>query len=194
MPCTVPRRAPGRAVRKQSCPASGLHCSLIGLRRTAFTGDETRWADNESLQSSPSAYYAPPFSLDICAIPPSRNGFLCHRISAEGTMCRRKGLAAGTAYEILSIDIADVDVDENVGAKLQIAQANADKQIAQAKAPRDGRRRRAGDADARRGGGGRSAAGDGRGLPTRASGRDGLLPHEERPDGHDHAGCDCARR
>ncbi len=45
-----------------------------------------------------------------------------------------KGLDAGTAYEILSIDIADVDVGENIGAKLQIAQANADKQIAQAKA------------------------------------------------------------
>src|SRR5512134_3948475 len=45
-----------------------------------------------------------------------------------------KGLDAGTAYEILSIDIADVDVDQNIGAKLQIDQANADKQIAQAKA------------------------------------------------------------
>ena len=45
-----------------------------------------------------------------------------------------KGLDAGTAYEILSIDIADVDVGENIGAKLQIEQANADKQIAQAKA------------------------------------------------------------
>ena len=45
-----------------------------------------------------------------------------------------KGLDLGTAYEILSIDIADVDVGENIGAKLQIDQANADKQIAQAKA------------------------------------------------------------
>src|ERR671918_1931674 len=45
-----------------------------------------------------------------------------------------KGLDSGTAYEILSIDIADVDVGENIGAKLQIDQANADKQIAQAKA------------------------------------------------------------
>ncbi|MCC7243625.1 MAG: flotillin-like FloA family protein, partial [Acidobacteria bacterium] len=43
-----------------------------------------------------------------------------------------KGLDAGTAFEILSIDIADVDVGENIGAKLQIAQADADKQIAQA--------------------------------------------------------------
>lgn len=45
-----------------------------------------------------------------------------------------KGLDSGTAFEILSIDIADVDVGTNIGAKLQIDQANADKQIAQAKA------------------------------------------------------------
>jgi uncharacterized protein YqfA (UPF0365 family) len=44
------------------------------------------------------------------------------------------GLDAGTAYEILSIDIADIDVGENVGAKLQAEQANADKQRAQAEA------------------------------------------------------------
>ena len=45
-----------------------------------------------------------------------------------------KGLDSGTAFEILSIDIADVDVGRNIGAKLQIEQAEADKQIAQAKA------------------------------------------------------------
>lgn len=45
-----------------------------------------------------------------------------------------KGLDAGTAFEILSIDIADVDVGRNIGAKLQIDQAEADKNIAQAKA------------------------------------------------------------
>jgi len=45
-----------------------------------------------------------------------------------------KGLDAGTAYEILSIDIADVDVGRNIGAQLQIDRANADKQIAQANA------------------------------------------------------------
>ncbi len=45
-----------------------------------------------------------------------------------------KGLDAGTAFEILSIDIADVDVGSNIGAKLQTEQAEADKQIAQAKA------------------------------------------------------------
>jgi uncharacterized protein YqfA (UPF0365 family) len=46
----------------------------------------------------------------------------------------KKGLDAGTAFEILSIDIADVDVGANVGAKLQTEQAEADKQVAQAKA------------------------------------------------------------
>jgi len=45
-----------------------------------------------------------------------------------------KGLDSGTAYEILSIDIADIDVGRNIGAQLQIDQAEADKQIAQAKA------------------------------------------------------------
>ena len=45
-----------------------------------------------------------------------------------------KGLDAGTAFEILSIDIADVDVGRNIGAQLQIDQAEADKRIAQAKA------------------------------------------------------------
>ncbi|GAB2318767.1 flotillin-like protein FloA [Alkalibacterium sp. s-m-22] len=45
-----------------------------------------------------------------------------------------KGLDSGTAFEILSIDIADVDVGRNIGAKLQTEQAEADKNIAQAKA------------------------------------------------------------
>ena len=46
----------------------------------------------------------------------------------------QRGLDAGTAFEILSIDIADIDVGENIGAHLQIRQAEADKQIAQARA------------------------------------------------------------
>lgn len=45
-----------------------------------------------------------------------------------------KGLDAGTAYEILSIDIADVDVGKNIGAELETDRAEADKKIAQAKA------------------------------------------------------------
>ncbi|MCH8330543.1 MAG: flotillin-like FloA family protein, partial [Bacteroidetes bacterium] len=45
-----------------------------------------------------------------------------------------KGLDSGTAFEILSIDIADVDIGKNIGAELQTDQAEADKKIAQAKA------------------------------------------------------------
>ena len=45
-----------------------------------------------------------------------------------------KGLDAGTAFEILSIDIADIDIGRNIGAHLQSLQAEADKNIAQAKA------------------------------------------------------------
>ncbi|MCJ7806593.1 MAG: flotillin-like protein FloA [Clostridia bacterium] len=45
-----------------------------------------------------------------------------------------KGLDSGTAYEILSIDVADVDIGKNIGAQLQTDQAEADKRIAQAKA------------------------------------------------------------
>ncbi len=50
------------------------------------------------------------------------------------TRVLERGLDAGTAFEILSIDIADVDIGRNVGAELQTAQAEADKNIAQAKA------------------------------------------------------------
>lgn len=49
-------------------------------------------------------------------------------------MVLEKGLDAGTAFEILSIDIADIDIGKNIGAVLQMDQANADKNIAQAKA------------------------------------------------------------
>ena len=50
------------------------------------------------------------------------------------TTVLNKGLDSGTAFEILSIDIADVDVGKNIGAQLQTDQADADKRIAQAKA------------------------------------------------------------
>lgn len=53
---------------------------------------------------------------------------------AISTRVLERGLDAGTAFEILSIDIADVDIGRNVGAELQTAQADADKSIAQAKA------------------------------------------------------------
>ena len=45
-----------------------------------------------------------------------------------------RGLDAGTAFEILSIDIADIDVGKNIGAELQTDQAEADKRVAQARA------------------------------------------------------------
>src|SRR5699024_12868993 len=45
-----------------------------------------------------------------------------------------KGLDSGTAFEILSIDIADIDIARNIGARLQTDQAEADKRIAEAKA------------------------------------------------------------
>src|ERR687893_1204198 len=76
-----------------------------------------------------------------------------------------RGLDAGTAYEILSIDIADVDVGDNIGAKLQIDQANADKQIAQAKA--EERRGMGGGPGEGVGGGGGGGRGGGAGGPAR---------------------------
>ena len=53
---------------------------------------------------------------------------------AISTRVLERGLDQGTAFEILSIDIADVDIGRNVGAELQMAQAEADKNIAQARA------------------------------------------------------------
>ncbi|MFH0911056.1 MAG: flotillin-like protein FloA [Planctomycetota bacterium] len=58
-----------------------------------------------------------------------------------------KGLDSGTAFEILSIDIADVDVGENIGAKLDIDRANAQKQIAQANAEKRAAEARAAQAE-----------------------------------------------
>jgi hypothetical protein len=89
-----------------------------------------------------------------------------------------RGLDVGTAFEILSIDIADVDVGENVGAKLQEAQAEANKNMAQAQAEirraaavalEQEMKSPAWPGDARQGGRGRGpgAARHGRGLPQR---------------------------
>jgi len=63
----------------------------------------------------------------------SHKDVLEHPDSISKTVLQ-KGLDAGTAFEILSIDIADVDVGKNIGAQLQTDQAEADKKIAQAKA------------------------------------------------------------
>jgi len=60
--------------------------------------------------------------------------FVLESPDAISKVVLQRGLDVGTAFEILSIDIADVDVGENVGAQLQEAQAEADKNVAQAKA------------------------------------------------------------
>ena len=102
-----------------------------------------------------------------------------------------KGLDSETAFEILSIDIADVDVGENIGAKLQTDQADADLKIAQAKA--EERRAMAqareqemtapsrGNGIAGQGSRGRGTACDGRGLPRGQSRHYGLLSHAQYP-------------
>ena len=102
-----------------------------------------------------------------------------------------KGLDAGTAFEIVSIDIADVDVGKNIGAELQTSQAEADRRIAQAKAAErqyaahSGRTRAegrdAGDARQGRRGGSLDSASDRRSVSQRQSRRDGLLPPQEHP-------------
>ena len=86
-----------------------------------------------------------------------------------------KGLDAGTAFEILSIDIADIDVGKNIGAQLQMDQG--------AGRPRQG--------DSRRG---RSAAGHGRGVPQRQPGYHGLLQDEEHHGRHADARDHCQTR
>ena len=107
-----------------------------------------------------------------------------------------KGLEAGTAYEILSIDIADIDVGKNIGATLQMDQANADKNIAQAKAEErramavateQEMKARAQQARAEVIQGGRGAQGTGPGPARRQHGFHGLL-QARKPEGrHRHA-------
>ena len=102
----------------------------------------------------------------------------------------KKGLDSGTAFEILSIDIADIDIGRNIGAALQIDQAQADKNIAQAKAEE----RRAGNESPRTGSpcqGNRSrmraAHSHGCRLPQRKPRHYGLLQDEEYRSRHQHA-------
>ena len=59
---------------------------------------------------------------------------MCQFLKVLEQVVLDKGLDAGSAFEILSIDIADVDVGENIGAKLQTDQAEADLRVARAKA------------------------------------------------------------
>ena len=96
-----------------------------------------------------------------------------------------KGLDAGTAYEILSIDIADVDVGRNVGAQLQMDQAEADRRIAQAKA--EERRAMAVAREQEM----KASVQEMRakvGAAGRQDGRDGLLQHEEHRRRYGNAG------
>ena len=111
-----------------------------------------------------------------------------------------KGLDAGTAFEIVSIDIADVDVGKNIGAELQTSQAEADRRIAQAKAAErqyaalaaeqeqkaETQRMRAKVVEAEA----HDSAGDRRGVPQRQPRRHGLLPAEEHPGRHRDARLD----
>jgi uncharacterized protein YqfA (UPF0365 family) len=112
-----------------------------------------------------------------------------------------KGLDANTAFEILSIDIADIDVGENVGAKLQADQAESDKRRFQAEAEkrraighrpgagkhRQGRRK----PRCRRARRSRNPQGDGRCVSQRQHGHYGLLQDEERAGRHHHARVHC---
>ncbi len=103
-----------------------------------------------------------------------------------------KGLDSNTAFEILSIDIADVDVGDNIGAKLQTEQADADKRVAQAK----GGRRCCGAGDACQDAGNAGKSGRGRSARSPSNGRrisfrefrgNGLREDEKRPGRHFHA-------
>ena len=116
------------------------------------------------------------------------------RIS-EKVLSRR--LDSQTAFEIVSIDIADIDVGENIGARLQAEQAEADTRVSRAKA--EGRRAmavaqeqeniaRSRKARQARGGRGRSAQGDRRGLPQRHPGHPRLLQASQRPGRYRHRG------
>ncbi len=115
-----------------------------------------------------------------------------------------KGLDSNTAFEILSIDIADVDVGDNIGAKLQTEQADADKRVAQAKAEvrraaavaveqemrakTQEMRAKVVEAEAQ------VPHGDGRGISRGTSRHHGLLPNEKCPGRYFDARIHCRRR
>ena len=102
-----------------------------------------------------------------------------------------KGLDAGTAYEILSIDIADIDVGDNIGANLQALQAEADTRVARAKAEerrafavakeQEMQAGRPGKPRQGRAGRGRDPHGDRRGFPQRPPRNHRLLQSAQRP-------------
>ena len=108
-----------------------------------------------------------------------------------------RGLDSGTAFEILSIDIADVDVGDNIGARLKIDQAEADKKVAQAQAERQralavAREQEmvalvAGESRQGRAGRGRGAQSHGGCVSKRQSRGHGLLQYAERDGRYHHA-------
>lgn len=113
----------------------------------------------------------------------------------------RKGLDAGTAFEILSIDIADIDIGKNIGAALQIEPSQGRQEHCSSQGrgtPRHGRSHRAGNegkspgspCQSYRGRSG-STQGHGRSIPQRQSGYHGLLPDEEYRSRHFHARKHC---
>ena len=70
----------------------------------------------------------------VSSIGSSESHKLLENPDSISKLVLKKGLDSGTAFEILSIDIADIDIGKNIGATLQMDQAQADKNIAQAKA------------------------------------------------------------
>ena len=117
-----------------------------------------------------------------------------HRIS-EAVL--KKGLDSQTAFEIVSIDIAELDVGDNVGARLAAKKAASDLRVAQAQAEvrraaavareQEMKRARRGESRQGRPGGGRGPAGHRPGLPRRASGRRRILQPAQRASRHQHA-------
>ena len=100
-----------------------------------------------------------------------------------------RGLDEGTAFEILSIDIADVDIGRNVGAELQTDQADADKKIAQAQAEQRRAMAVAEEQEMRARGGSRSSSSSCavRGVALRQSRCNGSIPNAERAGRHPDA-------
>jgi hypothetical protein len=137
-----PQMARGHALRRNSRRSYLTSALLLALAAVLGTPAEGLGAQPEQAPSK-TVLVAPiegmidlglaPFVARVLEAAQTEGAaYVILEVNTHGGLAR--GLDAGTAYEILSIDIADVDVGENIGAKLQIDQANADKQIAQAKA------------------------------------------------------------
>ena len=115
------RSTPSPRTASSSRPRPASPCAPTSTASSAAPPRRPSSPASARASSPPSA---PPSPTRPCSRTPTRSP---RRVLA-------KGLDAGTAFEILSIDIADVDVGENIGAKLQADQAEADKQLVQAEA------------------------------------------------------------